>query len=67
MTGFRIGVAAGPEWLIKAMEKLQSHSSGNPCSISQAAAIAAFDPEGASGVPRQVFTEMLAKIYKRKV
>jgi aspartate aminotransferase len=42
MTGFRIGVAAGPEWLIKAMERLQSHSSGNPCSISQAAAVAAF-------------------------
>lgn len=42
MTGFRIGVAAGPEWLIEAMERLQSHSSGNPCSISQAAAIAAF-------------------------
>jgi aspartate aminotransferase len=43
MTGFRIGVAAGPEWLIKAMERLQSHSSGNPCSISQAAAVAAFE------------------------
>ncbi len=43
MTGFRIGVATGPEWLIKAMGKLQSHSSGNPCSISQAAAIAAFE------------------------
>lgn len=43
MTGFRIGVAAGPEWLIKAMEKLQSHSSGNPSSISQAAAAAAFE------------------------
>jgi len=43
MTGFRIGVAAGPEWLIQAMEKLQSHSSGNPSSISQAAAIAAFE------------------------
>ena len=42
MTGFRIGVAAGPQWLIQAMEKLQSHSSGNPCSISQAAAVAAF-------------------------
>nr|WP_085995947.1 pyridoxal phosphate-dependent aminotransferase [Novosphingobium nitrogenifigens] len=42
MTGFRIGVAAGPEWLIAAMGKLQSHSSGNPCSISQAAAVAAF-------------------------
>ncbi|MFC6620787.1 pyridoxal phosphate-dependent aminotransferase [Novosphingobium panipatense] len=43
MTGFRIGVAAGPEWLITAMERLQSHSSGNPCSISQAAAVAAFE------------------------
>ena len=43
MTGFRIGVAAGPEWLIGAMEKLQSHASGNPCSISQAAAVAAFE------------------------
>lgn len=43
MTGFRIGVATGPEWLIRAMEKLQSHSSGNPCSISQAAAAAAFE------------------------
>lgn len=43
MTGFRIGVAAGPLWLIKAMEKLQSHSSGNPCSVSQAAAVAAFE------------------------
>jgi len=43
MTGFRIGVAAGPEWLIRAMERLQSHSSGNPASISQAAAVAAFE------------------------
>ena len=43
MTGFRIGVATGPRWLIAAMEKLQSHSSGNPCSISQAAAVAAFE------------------------
>ena len=43
MTGFRIGVAAGPRWLIAAMEKLQSHSSGNPSSVSQAAAVAAFE------------------------
>jgi aspartate aminotransferase len=43
MTGFRIGVAAGPQWLIAAMEKLQSHSSGNPASVSQAAAVAAFE------------------------
>ena len=43
MTGFRIGVAAGPAWLIGAMETLQSHNSGNPASISQAAAVAAFE------------------------
>ncbi|WP_295526756.1 pyridoxal phosphate-dependent aminotransferase [Novosphingobium sp. Chol11] len=42
MTGFRIGVSAGPAWLVAAMGKLQSHASGNPCSISQAAAVAAF-------------------------
>ena len=43
MTGFRIGVSAGPEWLVNAMARLQSHSAGNPCSISQAAAVAAFE------------------------
>lgn len=43
MTGFRIGVATGPKWLIDAMGKLQSNSSGNPASVSQAAAVAAFE------------------------
>lgn len=41
MTGWRIGFAGGPEWIIKAMAKLQSQSTSNPCSISQAAAAAA--------------------------
>jgi aspartate aminotransferase len=41
MTGWRIGFAGGPAWLIKAMAKLQSQSTSNPCSISQAAALAA--------------------------
>jgi aspartate aminotransferase len=41
MTGWRIGYAGGPAWLIKAMSKLQSQSTSNPCSISQAAATAA--------------------------
>lgn len=41
MTGWRIGFAGGPEWLIKAMAKLQSQSTSNPSSISQAAAVAA--------------------------
>lgn len=41
MTGWRIGFAGGPAWLIKAMSKLQSQSTSNPCSISQAAAAVA--------------------------
>lgn len=41
MTGWRIGYGAGPEDLIKAMAKLQSQSTSNPCSISQYAAEAA--------------------------
>ena len=43
MTGWRIGYAGGPEPLIKAMAKVQSQSTSNPCSISQAAAVAALD------------------------
>ena len=43
MTGFRIGVSTGPAWLIGAMARLQSHNSGNPASISQAAAVAALE------------------------
>ena len=41
MTGWRIGFAGGAPWLIKAMGKLQSQSTSNPCSIAQAAAVAA--------------------------
>lgn len=43
MTGWRIGYAAGPVELVAAMKKLQGHSTSNPCSISQAASIAALD------------------------
>ncbi|MBO0904827.1 pyridoxal phosphate-dependent aminotransferase [Jiella sonneratiae] len=41
MTGWRIGYAGGPSWLISAMDVLQSQSTSNPSSISQAAAVAA--------------------------
>jgi len=41
MTGWRIGYAAGPLDLIGAMETLQSQSTSNACTISQAAALAA--------------------------
>ncbi|VXC45431.1 pyridoxal phosphate-dependent aminotransferase [Sphingomonas sp. AX6] len=43
MTGWRIGFAGGDERLIKAMAKLQSQSTSNPCSIAQAAAVAALN------------------------
>jgi aspartate aminotransferase len=43
MTGWRIGYAGGPQWIIKAMAKLQSQSTSNPSSISQAAAVAALN------------------------
>ncbi len=43
MTGWRIGYAGGPAWLIGAMKKIQSQSTSNPSSISQAAALEALD------------------------
>jgi len=43
LTGMRIGFAHGPAWLIEAMGRLQSNTSGNPASISQAAAVAALE------------------------
>lgn len=43
MTGWRIGYAAGPEPLIKAMAKVMSQTTSNPCSISQWAAVEALN------------------------
>ncbi len=43
MTGWRIGYAAGPVELIKEMRKIQGQSTSNPCSIAQAAAVAALN------------------------
>jgi aspartate aminotransferase len=43
MTGWRIGYAAGPVELIKAMGKIQSQSTSNPCSVSQWAAVEALN------------------------
>ena len=60
MTGWRIGFAGGPEWLIKAMAKLQSQSTSNPCSISQAAAVAALNG------PQDFLVERNAAFEKRR-
>ena len=43
MTGWRIGYAAGPEPLIKAMSKVMTQTTSNPCSISQWAAVEALN------------------------
>ncbi|HEX8592630.1 MAG TPA: pyridoxal phosphate-dependent aminotransferase [Pseudomonas sp.] len=43
MTGWRLGYAGGPKWLIKGIELLQSQSTTNPSSISQAGAVAALN------------------------
>ena len=42
MTGWRIGFVAGPEWLVKGINKLQGQYTSGPCSVSQKAAEAAY-------------------------
>ncbi len=43
MTGWRIGYAGGPEWLIKAMANVEGQITSNPCSISQWASVEALN------------------------
>jgi len=45
MTGWRIGYLAGPEDIVDAISKLQDHSTSNPASISQKAAVAALNAQ----------------------
>ncbi len=60
MTGWRIGFAGAPLALIKAMDKLQSQSTSNPSSISQAAAV-----EALTG-PQEFIGEMVAVYRERR-
>jgi aspartate aminotransferase len=56
MTGWRIGFAGAPVALIKAMDKLQSQSTSNPSSISQAAAVEALNgPQDSIPVMAEVY------------
>ena len=59
MTGWRIGYAAGPVALIKAMTKIQSQSTSNPTSISQVAAQAALDGD-------QTCVQDMLKAFKQR-
>ncbi len=60
MTGWRIGYAAGPVALIKAMGTIQSQSTSNPCSVSQYAAL-----EGLNG-PQEFLAENRALFQRRR-
>jgi len=58
MTGWRIGYALGPQPWIEAMTNVQSHSTSNPASISQHAALAALTgPQGAVDEMRRAFQQ----------
>jgi len=59
MTGWRIGYAAGPENIIKAMKKIQGQSTSNPSSISQAAALEAISGD-------QSFINMMVEAFERR-
>ncbi len=59
MTGWRIGYAGGPADIIKSMKKVQSQSTSNPASISQAASVAALNG------PQDCIGEMLTAFKER--
>ena len=60
MTGWRIGYTIAPSAWTREMSKVQSHSTSNPSSISQAAAVAAFESE------QTCVGEMLAEYRRRR-
>lgn len=56
MTGWRIGFLAGPDWIVKACNKLQGQYTSGPCSVSQVAATEAFaGPQDCVEEMRQAF------------
>ena len=59
MTGWRIGYAAGPEDIIKAMKKIQGQSTSNPTSIAQAAAVEALNGD-------QAFIKTMVEAFEQR-
>ena len=60
MTGWRIGFLAGPDWIVKACNKLQGQYTSGPCSVSQVAATEAF------AGPQDCVEEMRKAFERRK-
>jgi len=67
MTGFRIGYAAGPVSIIAALNKLQSHLTGNVCTFAQEGALAALALESDETGPWQQDLEKKRNYAYRKV
>ncbi len=59
MTGWRIGFIAGPEWIVKGVNKLQGQYTSGPCSVSQKAAEAAY-------IGTQEPVEEMRKAFERR-
>jgi aspartate aminotransferase len=60
MTGYRIGFLAGPQWIVKACNKLQSQFTSGPNSVAQIASVAAFNHDGTE------VTKMVTQFEKRR-
>ena len=66
MTGWRIGYAAGPREVIRAMSKVQSHSTSNPTSIAQYASVAGLEgPQGEQARMASAFLRRRNTIMRR--
>jgi len=65
MTGWRLGFAAAPLTIVKTMDKIQSHTTSNACSISQEAGLAAISGnQEAIEMMRQKFDERRRFVYE---
>lgn len=66
MTGWRIGYALGPKKFIRAMANLASHTTSNPSSISQYAALAAYETiDGELEKMKTIFSDRLDAVYEK--
>jgi aspartate/methionine/tyrosine aminotransferase len=66
MTGWRLGYAAGPAPLMAAMAAIQSHTSGNACSVSQHAALRALEAALEGGEGREPVVRMQSAFKRRR-
>ena len=65
MTGWRLGWVAGPEWIVKGLNKLQGQYTSGTCDVSQMAALAAYNsPQEAREAMRQAFEHRRALIVE---